>query len=184
MTARRIAAAVSGSARCTATRPRPSDICFGTDASTTELLDGITTSNGLGWSPDDRTFYYTDSVARTIWAFDFDPDTAALSNRRVFAVDEDCFPDGLTVDASGAVWAAKWNGGRIVRYRPDGTVDRTIELPIRKPTSVSFAGPALDVLAVTSANREAGDGELAGAVLLLEVGTTGIAEVPADVTGL
>jgi L-arabinonolactonase len=151
--------------------------------STTNLLDGITTSNGLGWSPDSSIFYYTDSMARTIWAFDYDPDSGDISNRRVFTTDQGYYPDGLTVDSSGAVWAAKWNGGRIVRYRPDGTVDHTIELPVRKPTSLSFSGPQLDVLAVTSANIEEGDGELAGSVFLLDVGATGIAEVPADIAG-
>lgn len=152
--------------------------------STSEVLDGITTSNGLGWSPDNRVFYYTDSIARTIWAFDFDEDTGEVSNRRVFAEDTDCYPDGLTVDATGAIWASKWDGGRIVRYRPDGTIDQTVTMPVKKPTSLSFSGPNLDVLAVTSAKKEDGDGDLAGAVFLLDVGVQGIAEVPADFAGL
>jgi len=143
------------------------------------VLEGITTSNGLGWSPDERTFYYTDSIARTIWAFDSDPDTGDITNRRDFATDVDCFPDGLTVDSSGAVWAAKWNGSRVVRYHPNGAVDRVIELPVAKPTSVMFAGPQLDVLVVTSAAKEPTDGDLAGSVFLLDVGETGIAEQPA-----
>ena len=152
--------------------------------STTEVLDGITTSNGLGWSPDNRVFYYTDSMARTIWAFDFDNDTGDISNRRVFAEDTDCYPDGLTVDETGAVWGSKWDGGRIVRYHPDGTIDQVITMPVKKTTSLSFSGPNLDVLAVTSANKEPGDGELAGAVFLVDVGVKGIAEVPADLARL
>jgi sugar lactone lactonase YvrE len=148
---------------------------------TTTRVTGVTTSNGLGWSPDGALFYYTDSAARTIWVFDSDED-GEISNRRVFATDPDAFaPDGLTVDAGGAVWSAKWNGGRIVRYAPDGRVDRVVEVPVRKPTSVVFGGPALDTLIVTSARMDDDDGELAGAVLLLDAGATGIAERPAEV---
>jgi sugar lactone lactonase YvrE len=152
--------------------------------STTEVLDGIITSNGLGWSPDNSVFYYTDSMTRTVWAFDFDEDSGTISNRRVFAEDTDCYPDGLTVDEAGGVWVAKWDGARIVRYRPDGTVDREVPMPVRKPTSLSFSGAGLDVLAVTSANKEPGDGELAGAVFRVVVCVKGIAEVPADVDQL
>ena len=147
----------------------------------TRHVDGVTTSNGLGWSPDGSLFYYTDSMARTIWVFDASP-SGALSNRRVFATDPAAYvPDGLTVDASGAVWAAKWNGARVVRYAPDGRIDRVLELPVAKPTSVAFAGAALDTLVITSANMDDGDGELAGSVFLVDAGVTGIAERSADV---
>jgi sugar lactone lactonase YvrE len=153
---------------------------YGAGAATLRV-PGITTSNGLGWSPDGRLFYYTDSMARAIWVYDVGDD-GGISNRRVFASDPgDYVPDGLTVDASGAVWAAKWNGGRVVRYTPDGTVDRVLELPVRKPTSAAFAGAALDTLVITSANMDDGDGDLAGSVFLLDVGATGIADRPADV---
>jgi len=152
---------------------------FGGGSVTTRVTD-VTTSNGLGWSPDATRFYYTDSAARTIWVFDSDED-GELSNRRVFATDPDGYaPDGLTVDTAGAVWSAKWNGSRIVRYDPDGRIDGIVEVPVRKPTSVVFGGPGLDTLIVTSAQMDEGDGELAGAVLLLDVGASGIAERPAD----
>lgn len=149
---------------------------------TTRLLDGVTTSNGLGWSPDNKFFYYTDSIARTIWRFSYDSGTGRIFDREVFAKDPDGYvPDGLTVDESGCVWSAKWNGSKLVRYAPTGLVDRVVEVPVKKPTSAMFCGPKLDVLAVTTANlHPETDGELAGAVLLLDVKERGIAEVPAQ----
>ncbi len=152
---------------------------FGSGTATTRLT-GITTSNGLGWSPDGAQFDYTDSAARTIWVFDCDG--SEISNRRVFATDPEAYaPDGLTVDAAGAIWSAKWNGSRIVRYDPDGRIDGVVELPVRKPTSVAFGGSGLDTLIVTSARMDQGDGELAGSVLLVDAGSAGIAERPAEV---
>lgn len=143
----------------------------------------ITTSNGLGWSPDELTFYYTDSPARLIWAFDFDPEAGSATNRRVFAEDPAGYvPDGLTVDADGAVWAAKWDGGKVVRYSPNGDIDFELTLPVRRPTSAMFVGPDLSTLAVTSANLDPADGELAGAVFLIATETSGIPEVRAQVS--
>lgn len=162
------------------TEPAGALYSFG-DGTATLHVDGITTSNGLGWSPDGALFYYTDSMARAIWVFDVGDD-GGISNRRVFAADPgDYVPDGLTVDAAGCLWGAKWNGGRVVRYTPDGAVDRVLELPVAKPTSVAFAGAGLDTLVITSAQMEDGDGDLAGSVFLLDVGVTGLAERPADV---
>jgi L-arabinonolactonase len=151
------------------------------DGRVTTRVEGVTISNGLGWSPDGTLFYYTDSTARSIWAFDVAGD-GVISNRRVFATDPEAFmPDGLTVDAAGCVWSAKWNGARVVRYDPRGRVDRVLELPVVKPTSVAFAGPGLDTLVVTSARFDEGDGDFAGAVLLVDAGVTGLAERPAEV---
>jgi sugar lactone lactonase YvrE len=127
--------------------------------------------------------YYTDSGARTIWAFDFDAATGQISNQRVFAVDEDCFPDGLTVDAAGGVWSAKWDGGRVVRYSPDGSISESIAVPVSRPTSCMFGGADLDVLYVTSARVGLPAAELAatpaGAVLATKPGVHGIAETNA-----
>ena len=110
-------------------------------------------SNGLGWSPDDRTLYYTDSLRRTIWAYDYDLDTGAIANRRVFArvPDEAGVPDGLCVDAQGGVWSAHWGGWRLTRYAPDGRIDRVVEMPVPQPSCPAFGGPDLDVLYVSSA---------------------------------
>jgi sugar lactone lactonase YvrE len=146
-----------------------------------QQLDAVTTSNGLGWSPDDRSFYYTDSMARRIWVFDFDPASGRLSNRRVFAEDPAGYvPDGLTVDVDGAVWAAKWDGAKVVRYRPDGSVDLELTFPVRRPTSVAFVGADLSTLAVTSADAGLGPQEpLAGRVFLVPTSTQGRPETPA-----
>jgi len=143
----------------------------------TQLLTGITTSNGLGWSPDGSTFYYTDSIARQIYGFDFAAD-GSIAGRRVFAQDPGQYvPDGLTVDAEGFVWSAKWDGGRLVRYAPDGRVDRVVAMPVRRPTSCTFAGPDLRTLVVTSAAwglTELSPDGLDGAVFLLDVGVAGL----------
>lgn len=151
------------------------------DGRCVQQLDAVTTSNGLGWSPDDRSFYYTDSMARRIWVFDFDADGGRLSNRRVFAEDPAGYvPDGLTVDVDGAVWAAKWDGAKVVRYRPDGSVDLELAVPVRRPTSVAFVGPDLGTLAVTTADAGLGPSEpLAGRVLLIRTSTQGRPETPA-----
>jgi sugar lactone lactonase YvrE len=110
-------------------------------------------SNGLGWSPDDRLLYYTDSLRRTIWVYDFDLASGAIDNRRVFAqVPNDAgVPDGLCVDAEGYVWSAHWGGWRLTRYAPDGRIDRLVPMPVPQPSCPAFGGPDLDVLYVSSA---------------------------------
>lgn len=119
----------------------------------TRHLQNIYISNGLDWSPDDSTLYYTDSLAHAIWKFDFDLDAGQLSNRRLFAhVPENTgLPDGLCVDAEGYIWSAHWNGARITRYAPDGSVDFILPTPFPCPSSCCFGGPDLDQLMVTSA---------------------------------
>jgi sugar lactone lactonase YvrE len=152
------------------------------DGSLATVVDGIVVSNGLGWSPDGLTMYYTDSGPQTIWAFDFDPDAGRPHNRRVFAIDVDRYPDGLTVDAEGGVWSAKWDGSRVVRYDPDGSVSAVIDAPVSRPTSCMFGGPGLSTLYVTSARVGLDPAELAatpaGCVLAVEPGVAGIPEVP------
>lgn len=143
----------------------------------TRRFGGLVTSNGLGWSPDDTVMYHTDSLTRSIYAYDFDAATGSMRNRRVFALDPlDCVPDGLTVDAEGCVWAAKWDGGRLLRYAPDGSVVARVDVPVARPTSCAFVGDRLDVLAVTTAQTPGAEEPLAGRVLLLDVGVTGIPE--------
>jgi sugar lactone lactonase YvrE len=149
----------------------------------TTALTGLLISNGLGWSPDNRTMYVTDSGVQTIWAFDYDLEHGELTNQRVFATDEDCAPDGLTVDAEGGVWSAKWDGARVVRYDPDGTVSAVIEMPASRPTSCAFGGPNLDTLYVTSASVGLDDQEIedtaAGSVFAAQTGVFGLRETPA-----
>lgn len=161
--------------------------CFGrlVDGEFVVALDAVTISNGLGWSPNNTTMYFTDSAARTIWSFDFDAESGAMSNRRVFATDDDCAPDGLTVDAEGGVWSAKWDGGRVVRYAPDGAVSAIIAAPVSRPTSCMFGGTDLELLYVTSARAGLDEHECsatpAGAVLAVEPGVRGLAETAAAI---
>lgn len=139
-------------------------------------MDRVITSNGLGWSPDNRVFYFTDSIQGIIWAFDFDLDDGVLSHRRIFAEDPPGYvPDGAVVDDEGCLWSAKWDGGRIIRYTPEGDVDRVLHLPVSRPTSCMFVGSDRSTLAVTTARPgdPARAAELDGAVLLIPTNTTG-----------
>lgn len=147
------------------------------------ILPGITTSNGLGWSPDDSVMYHTDSMARRIMSYEFDAESGRISGGRVFAEDPAGYvPDGLTVDAEGFLWSAKWDGGKIVRYAPDGRLVLELEFPVLRPTSCMFVGPDLRTLAITSAFSDRDDTagmRLAGSVFLLDVGVQGLPEHPA-----
>lgn len=141
---------------------------------------GFGLPNGVGWSPDLETMYLTDSSARTIYAYDFNPATGELDNRRPFIVsqDKDGVPDGLTVDAEGFVWSARWDGWRLDRYDPTGQLERVVKLPVQRPTSLAFGGPNLDELYLTSARTELSEAVLAeqpwaGALLRLRPGVKG-----------
>ncbi len=125
------------------------------DGSPHVVDEGIALSNGLGFSPDDRTLYYADSVARKIYAYDVDSESGDLSNRRTFVrvPDNEGIPDGLTVDAAGFVWSAQWYGGRVVRYDPDGAIERTLDLPVKQVSNVAFGGPELTDLYITTAGE-------------------------------
>ncbi|MCQ0986065.1 SMP-30/gluconolactonase/LRE family protein [Jiella marina] len=155
------------------------------DFSVTKVDDGIICSNGPCFSPDDKTFYFTDTWTGEIWAYDYDVDTGDLSNRRTFAkVDTSGggAADGSTVDAEGYVWNALVYDSKLVRYAPDGTVDRVIEMPVKKVTSVNFGGPNLDILYVTSMAkpplpRFPGDGPLRGSLFAIhDLGIKGVPE--------
>lgn len=123
------------------------------DLSVHKLDDQIIVSNGPCWSPAGDVFYFADSWSGEIWAYDYALDSGNVSNRRVFAkVDTSTggAADGSTVDAEGFVWNAQVFDGKLIRYAPDGSVDRVIKMPVKKVTSVMFGGPNLDVLYVTS----------------------------------
>jgi sugar lactone lactonase YvrE len=120
------------------------------------VLDGLTISNGMGWSLDGRTMYFIDSPTQRVDAFDFDPERGAVANRRplVEVPPEAGLPDGMTVDTEGFLWVALWGGWAVRRYAPDGTLDRVVRLPVSQVTSCAFGGPGLDQLYVTSAARD------------------------------
>jgi len=119
----------------------------------TTIFTGVTTSNGIDWSPDGRLTYYVDTGTGRVDVCDFDADAGTLSNRRPFVTIPAGRgkPDGMIVDAEGGVWVALWGGGAIDRYLPDGRLDYTIDLPVTHPTKVAFGGPDLSDLYVTSA---------------------------------
>lgn len=148
-------------------------------ARTTRLLDGLHVGNGLAFSPDDRTMYMSDSwkEVSTIWAFDHDPVSGNISNRRVFHKLDPAFgrPDGGCVDAEGFYWIAAVGGGRILRLRPDGEMDHEIPLPVLNPSKMAFGGPDLRTLYVTTIARDIplGDG---GRLLRLRPGVAGLPE--------
>lgn len=141
---------------------------------------GFQVSNGLGWSPDDKVFYFTDSGLQTVFAYDFDLESGAISNRRVFAYfpPERGRPDGLSVDADGYVWIALWDGWQVVRYAPDGRLDREIDVPVPRPSSCCFGGPDLKTLYITSARVRLpqtilDDAPLSGGLFALTVDVAG-----------
>jgi sugar lactone lactonase YvrE len=117
--------------------------------------DGIELANGLGFSPDQRTLYLTDSAARRILAYDVEPQTGLLRNKRSFTQvsRNEGLPDGLKVDSLGYVWSAQWYGAQIVRYDPDGKVERRIKMPMSQVASLAFGGRDLTDLYVTTAGE-------------------------------
>lgn len=123
------------------------------DGSVHVVDEGICFSNGLAFSPDCKTLYFTDMVARCIYAYDWRRSDGALSRRRVFVRvhRSEGMPDGLTVDAEGFLWIAHWFGGCVTRYDPDGKRERKVELPATQTSSLAFGGPELDEIYVTTA---------------------------------
>jgi sugar lactone lactonase YvrE len=128
---------------------------------------GFVVTNGPAWSGDGRTFYFSDSAQRRIWAFDFDMDAGRPGARRLFAQLEPAegHPDGQCVDADDHLWSAAWNGARVARRRPDGGLDREVALPVPLVTSCCFGGPGLDILFVTTARVGLTPAELEAAPL-------------------
>jgi L-arabinonolactonase len=125
------------------------------DLTATKIDDGIICSNGPCWSPDDKTFYFADTFQEEMWAYDFDIETGTVSNKRLFATSKDLpgLYDGSTVDSEGCLWNAMVVGGELIRYTPDGEIERQIGMPVRNVTSVNWGGPDMDILYVTSMAR-------------------------------
>ncbi len=147
------------------------------------LFGGLSSANSTCFSPDGKTMYYADTPQAAIWAFDYDPETGTPSRRRVFCIfqDQPGLPDGSVIDADGCLWNAQWNGSRVVRYRPDGSIDRVIEMPCLNPTCVAFGGKDLDTLFITTSRftlseEQARQQPLAGALLAIRPGVHGLPE--------
>jgi sugar lactone lactonase YvrE len=153
------------------------------DLSLAKVEGGITISNTVCWSPDNRTFYFCDTAKGVISAYDFDLAAGAISRKRDFARFDRGAPDGSTVDAEGYLWNARWGGGCVVRFDPDGAVDRVVDLPVSLVTSVAFGGPDLSDLYVTTARYGKDEAALAaeplaGHLFSFKPGVTGIAATP------
>ena len=125
------------------------------DLRVTKVDEGIICTNGPCWSPDDKTFYLADTFQGEYWAYDYDIANGTLANKRVFASfrDDPGVADGSTVDEEGCLWNAQLISGDLVRYTPDGQIERRIGMPVRNITSVMFGGDTLDEIFVTSMAR-------------------------------
>ena len=148
----------------------------GADGVTETVISGINIANSLAMSPDRRRLYLADSGRGTIWTYD----TADLSRREVFATVEVGGPDGSAMDADGYLWNAQWGAWRIVRYAPDGRIDRVVEVPVEQPSCCMFGGADLATLYVTSARESLSDEAraqqpLAGSLFAFEPGVKGLA---------
>ena len=146
------------------------------------VLDDFIVPNGLAFSPDGKTMYVSDShpTVQQVWAYDYDTQSGTPSNRRVF-VDMNAFPgrpDGAAMDVDGCYWICGNDAGLIHRFTPDGRLDKSLAVPVKKPAMCAFGGPQLDTLYVTSI-RPGGDitdQPLAGGVFALQPGTQGLPE--------
>ena len=126
------------------------------------LRGGVTIPNSLAWSPDGRSMTFSDSLTREIGIFDYDPHSGEMGARRVLArIEPPAIPDGATFDADGYLWVALYDGWKIARFAPDGRLDRTVDLPLQRPTSCQFGGPDLGVLFVTTASQRLTPADLA-----------------------
>jgi sugar lactone lactonase YvrE len=136
------------------------------DGSVAKVIEDVTISNGLGWSPDASIMYYVDSLAHSLDAFDFALESGAATARRVVAEIPPALglPDGLTVDEQGHVWVALHSGGAVHRYSPDGDLVTRVELPVSLVTSCAFAGPKYQDLYITTAVHPDRDEPLAGSI--------------------
>jgi D-xylonolactonase len=158
------------------------------DGSLRIVLEQVGCSNGIGWSPDRRTMYFTDSTEATIFAFDFDASTGEMTNRREFFTLKPGgtigVPDGMTVDADGNVWAAIWGGSCLVQIDPSGAEIRRIAMPAEKVTCPTFGGPAFDQLYVTTAGGDdEGAPHGAGELIRVDVEARGAPEFRSRVHG-
>ena len=146
------------------------------DGSTHVVLDDVTISNGLEWSPDGALAYYNDTDTYRTDVFDYSFDSG-LTNRRPFVrMPNGGRPDGLTVDSAGGVWVALSNAGAVHRYSSSGALDEVVEVPARKVTACTFGGPDLDQLFITTSREgmEPGADPLAGSLFRADVGIAGV----------
>ncbi|RDZ39510.1 gluconolaconase [Haloferax sp. Atlit-4N] len=150
------------------------------DGSFTRIIDAVDIPNGMGFSPDLETFYFTESGEHLIYDFDYNRDTGAISNPSILVetTDEEGAPDGLTVDTNGDIWSARWDGNVLVRYSSNGVEKERVKFPVRKVSSATFGGPALESLYVTTAggNDRVKEGAFAGSLFRYVTNSSGRTE--------
>jgi sugar lactone lactonase YvrE len=176
----------AGSCPADESSPRGKLYRIDADLQATDVLDGITVSNGLDWSPDNSRMYYIDSPTRRVDVLDYDIETGAASNRRpFFTLTDDLpgMPDGMCVDAQGGLWVAVWGGSCVLGLTPDGELHAKLEVPTNQVTSVAFGGPDLRTLYITSAAIDLDAATLAaephaGGIFTVDVGVAGLPSVP------
>lgn len=156
---------------------------LGGDGRISEAAAGVMVSNGLAWSPDGRTMYWSDSPSDRVWRFAYDPDDGIAYDRRLWLGPDSApgRPDGAAVDADGCYWSARWQGSRVVRFTPDGRIDREIALPVSRITMPAFGGSDLKTIYITSAREGMNEAEakaepLAGALFAVDLGIGGLVE--------
>jgi len=125
---------------------------------TTNMIEGLSISNSLCWSPDSKTLYHCDTPSQSIQQYRFDPVNSRISEREtLIKTKQGCFPDGSAIDAEGYLWNAQWGGSKVIRYRTNGEIDCELILPVSQPTCIAFGGANLNLLMVTSARSELSD---------------------------
>ena len=143
------------------------------------LADHALVGNGLAFSPDDRFMYWSDSRQGRVFAFDYDIETGSAWNRRLWLETDDSMgrPDGAAVDADGCYWSARFRGSRVIRFTPDGRIDREVQLPVSQVTMCAFGGSDLKTLFITTAAEHLEAPEpLAGGIFALDAGVAGLPE--------
>ena len=149
------------------------------------LIDQISCANSICFSPAGNTMFFAETQDRKILAFDYEKGRGTLTNKRLHASfkQEPGLPDGSCVDAEGGVWNAEWEGHRVVRVAPNGTIDRVIDVPVWKPTCCAFGGPNLDTLFITSSRLMSDEATLkkepsAGGLFAVKPGIRGVVDTP------
>jgi xylono-1,5-lactonase len=147
----------------------------------TRMDSDYVVTNGPAWSHDHRTLYHNDSVNGRVYAFDFDPESGEISNKRLFLQfsKEEGSPDGMTIDAEGGLWIAHWGAGKVTRHDSDGKLLRTIDLPCSQVTSCAFGGAELRTLYITTAATGLSEQQLereplAGGLFALDLDIAGV----------
>lgn len=154
---------------------------YDTDGSLHLMETGLTIANGLGWSPDEKIFYLTDSAQQKIYAYNFEAATGRISNRHILVdlAGESFYPDGLTVDSEGNIWSAMWDGWCVIRFNSQGEETLRIPLPVQRPTSCTFGGQDLQTLYITTASVGLSEEEIQNSFY-----SGDLFALQADITGL